>query len=289
MGLVRMARPIQLLLVCFVYGMGVLLAVARGAPLDVLLVVVGLTALVPATLSVHYINEYADHETDALTDRTPYSGGSGALTALNLPRSVPLTWAVVTAGLSLATAVAAAVIGLAVPVTAIGILAAIVVLGWLYSVGLRLAWNGLGELDNAVIGGVLLPLFGVAMVAGTVSLGAVLAVLPFGVAVFLNLLATTWPDRTADATVGKKTLATRWSRDRLRVVYAAAIGLFVALVVAFWGSPLPVPVAAGSLGIAPAFVYAFRTYTVRESPAPTVAAMVALAIVQTAGWAWLVV
>lgn len=283
-----MARPAQLLLICAVYGMGVLLGMARGAEFDRLLVVAGLMALVPTALSVHYANEYADHETDALTNRTPYSGGSGALDDLNLGRHVPRAAAGWAAAISVTVVVLAALSGVGFGVTAVALLAAILLLGWGYSVGPRFAWNGLGELDNALVGGVLLPLYGAAVVVDGVTPGAVFAVLPFGIAVFVNLLATTWPDRRADATVGKETLATRLSSARLRVVYGGAVAVYLLLVVAFWGGPLPAPVAAASLGIAPAFVYGFRSYTRRESPAPTVAAMVGLATVQTAGWAWLV-
>jgi 1,4-dihydroxy-2-naphthoate octaprenyltransferase len=287
-GLYRMARPAQLSVICLVYGMGVLLGLAHGTPADGVDIIVGFAALFPAALSVHFVNEYADYETDMLTERTPFSGGSGALTELPLPRRLPRDAARITVGLSLAVVVLAELGGVGLSRTALSLLGSILVLGWWYSVGPKFAWNGLGELDNALVGGVLLPLYGVAIVAGTVSLTGLLAVLPFGVAVFVNLLATTWPDRAADAAVEKETLATRWAPRRLRGLYTAALVVYVVLVLGLWGGPLPLPVAVASLVTVPLFGYGLATYTRRESPAPTVVAMVTLAVAQTAGWLWLV-
>lgn len=95
---------------------------------------------------------------------------------------------------------------------------------------------------------------------------------PFGFAVFCNLLATRWPDREADATVGKRTLATRWSRSRLRTAYAAGmIGIVgsAGLLWVFerasrscWHSPIAAGVSVG-----------YTSYTSQRSPGPTAAAM----------------
>jgi 1,4-dihydroxy-2-naphthoate octaprenyltransferase len=284
-ALVRMSRPAQLSLIVLVYGLGVLLALARGAEAAPGTVVLGFLALLPAALSVHYVNEYADFETDALSEGTPFSGGSGALQNSRLTRSFARDAAVVTVLLVPVVLLLGAVADVRLPSPALALLAAILLLGWGYSVGPAFAWNGLGELANALVGGVLLPLFGVAVTAGGVSLPAVLAVLPFGIVLFCNLLATHWPDRDADAAVGKETLATRWSRRRLRVAYGAAVVLYVAFVALLWGDPLPFPVAFASAMVVPHLLWGFSQYTVRESPAPTVGAMASLATLQTIGWA----
>jgi 1,4-dihydroxy-2-naphthoate octaprenyltransferase len=70
------------------------------------------------------------------------------------------------------------------------------------------------------------------------------------VLVFLNLLATQWPDRQADALAGKRTLSVRWNARRLQALYAAGTVAFVALSLAV-GSPvatiiaLPLVIAGG--------------------------------------------
>lgn len=284
-ALVRMSRPAQLSMICLVYGLGVLLALARGASGAVGPILLGFVALLPTSLSVHYINEYADFETDALTDGTPFSGGSGALQNSQLSRSFARDATVVTGLLVPVVLLLGAAVGVFLSTTALVLLAGILLLGWGYSVGPAFAWNGLGEVDNALVGGVLLPLYGAAATAGSVSMTAVLAVLPFGVVLFCNLLATHWPDREADAAVGKQTLATRWPRRRLKAAYGAAFALYVALVAVFWGGPLPFPVAVASAMVIPHFLWAFVEYTRRTSPAPTVGAMASLATLQTIAWA----
>jgi 1,4-dihydroxy-2-naphthoate octaprenyltransferase len=264
------------------------MALGRGATVEPASVGIGLAALLPVAASVHYVNEYADAETDALTDRTPFSGGSGALTETGLPRRLALRAAIASGTLGV-TLIVWPVIPLGgEPLSTVhaALLVGILVLGWQYSVGpLRLAWNGLGEVTNAVLGGVVLPLYGFAVVTGRVTLDAALATAPFAFVVLVNLLETQWPDRRADAAVGKRTLATRWSPGRLRAAYGlgslAAAGSAVALA----GRVIPVVVAAGTLVPLFGLVPGYRRFTRREEPFPAVMAMVATAALTTAAWA----
>ena len=284
-----MSRPSQLALIGGVYALGATVGVAHGGTVAVEPIVgVGLP-LLALSASVHYVNEYADYETDHLTDRTRFSGGSGALVGTDLPRSLPLRAAVVSlaAGVGLA---ATARLAVPVPDAVLVLLAAIVVLGWGYSVGPRFAWRGLGEVDNSLLGGLLLPLVGYATVTGTVTLEAALAFVPFTLLVFCNLLATQWPDREADGIVGKRTLAVRWEPGRLRTTYwlvaAASLGSLATL---WWFGVLPTVVALASLLVVPLVGWGGHVLTRQRSPFPSVAAMVSLAALQLAGWYWLAV
>jgi 1,4-dihydroxy-2-naphthoate octaprenyltransferase len=279
-----MSRPDQLLLISLVYAMGSAIALARGAAFDPTVAGTGLLALLLVSASVHYANEYADYFADYLAVRTPFSGGSGALQRTGLPRSVARRGAIV--AFFLGTGVALVGLGRGYPPEALAVLAGIAVLGWAYSVGPALAWRGLGELDNALLGGIALPAYGVAVQAGTVAAGVVLACFPFFVLVFLNLLATTWADREADGAVGKRTLATRWSAGRLRTVYFFGVGVWVASLLALRGSVLPDAVVLASLPAAPFLAWGVAWYTRERSPFPSVAAMVLAAIGGTAAWLW---
>jgi len=100
----RMARPTHLLLIAFVYLLGATMAMALGAAFDAQLLIVGLVVLLLVSSSVHYANEYADYETDALTQRTLFSRGSGALPGSTVPRRVALRagWVGLAAGSTLA-------------------------------------------------------------------------------------------------------------------------------------------------------------------------------------------
>ncbi|SEV91007.1 prenyltransferase [Halobacterium jilantaiense] len=278
----KAARPAQLLLIGLVYAMGASLAFAETGRFPVRAHAVGLAAMALVAASVHYANEYADAETDRLTDRTPFSGGSGALPRTGLSRRVALAAGAV--ALAAGVGLVAATAGSVLPWLSVCLLAAVAVLGWQYSVGpLAFAWRGLGELVNAVLGGLLLPVYAVSVATGRVTLPAVAACLPFAVVVFLNLLDTTWPDRRADAAVGKRTLATRWSTNRLRGTYWSGVVAFAAATVAL-ADTLPSAVWLATVGVLPVLAYAGSRYTTARSPAPTVAAMVALAVAQTAAW-----
>jgi 1,4-dihydroxy-2-naphthoate octaprenyltransferase len=278
-ALAGMARLDQLALVCVVYAMGVLLGLdgpAATAPSPAGNVLPGLAALLAVALPVHYANEYADYETDALTTPTEFSGGSGALHATGLDRAFAGRALAAATGVAALALLAGAVAGL--PANALALLVVILAAGVAYSLGPRLAWRGLGELTNALLGGLLLPLYGVAVTGSTVGLAEVSTFLPFTAVVFANLLATQWPDRRADAHVGKRTLAVSQSTRTLRALYATAallagVGLFALAGV----GAVPLALLALATPTAVLLVVGARRYGRTDSPAVTVYAMVALA------------
>lgn len=285
-ALYPMARPSHIALILFVNAIGSLAALAGGAVLTATAASSATFVLVLTAASVHYLNEWADHQTDALTDRTPFSGGSGTLPRTGLPRGLALGAALATAAAGSSAALVALLAGW-LPVAAVVLLALGGLLGWAYSAPpIALGWRGLGELDNAIAGGLVLPLFGYAAIAGEITLVVAVAFLPFAALDFSNLLATTWPDRRADAAVGKRTLATRWTIGRLRLAHALgdalSVGLLMALTVA---GAIPLPVGLAGLAAMPLIAWGFLRYARQQSPAPTVAAMLALAFLLFVGWA----
>jgi 1,4-dihydroxy-2-naphthoate octaprenyltransferase len=157
--------------------------------------------------------------------------------------------------------------------------------GWAYSVGpFPLAWHGVGEAVNATVGGMLLPLYGVAIAGGPIDVQAVAAFVPLTLVVGANLLATTWPDRAADASVGKRTLATRWTPGRLRRLYRLVAGGAVIVLVLQAAGALPLVVALAGLTCVPFLLAGLWTYTRAESAFTTVAAMVWLVAAQLVAW-----
>ncbi len=279
-----MSRPTQLLLIAFVYLFGSIIALADGASLEVSTFWIGLFVLIPLSASIHYANEYADFETDTLTNRTLFSGGSGALQNSGLPRIIALraAWGAVSVGSLMALI---AIVRGNLSALSLGILLIGTLLGWMYSLKpLALGWRGLGELDNAVLGGVLLPLYGYVVQAGKFEAWVIVALLPFGGAVFINLLATTWPDRAADLQVGKRTLATRMPTGYLRVLYWSFALAIVISVILLLHRVLPVEVVFGSLLISPVLLWGGLRYTRQHSPFPTATAMVLLLAAQFVGW-----
>ena len=293
------SRPSQLALVVLVYALGVGMA-STGSPLVVHgpgpagqsvaalgpRVALGALALLPVTVAVHYANEFADADTDALAERTPFSGGSGALAVTGLPASFLGRATAVMTAVAVALLAWAALTG-ALPSRATALLAAILVAGLAYSLPpVALVRRGVGEVVNAALGGVLLPVYGVAVV-GRPTLTAWLAVLPFAGLVGCNLLATHWPDREADRAVGKRTLAVRWPATRIRRVYVLLAVTSLAVATVLWvDGVFPDAVALAYLVPVPLLVWGWRTLTRQRSPLPAVLAMVALAVASTAAWWW---
>lgn len=283
-GIFKMSRPAQLLAIILVYLYGSIVAWAHDAAINLNAFAFGLLVVLPISASIHLTNEYADSETDALTRRTPFSGGSGALQDFDLsPRA-----ALISAWLALLVGIILTVLGFTSGIlspTAVVALFAGAFMGWMYSLRpLALAWRGWGELDNALLGGVALPLYAYLVQSGELDPWVILIFIPFGLLVFVNLLATTWADRDADEAVGKFTLATRWKPARLRWVYlAVAVSTFVYLGI-FNMHLYPQVVTLASLLVLPVLLWGFSAYTRQHSPFPTVAAMAIFLLIQIAAW-----
>lgn len=283
-GFWAMSRPAQVLSVIMVTLTGAFIARGMYGGFDGAALIWSLIALLPVTFSIHYANEYADFETDSLTQPTAFSGGSGALPAGLLPRS----WALHAAWLMLILGLSLGLIGVMLRLlspAAFFILMIGAVGGWMYSLPpLKLAWRGWGELDNALLGGMALPVYGYATQTGSIDLTIILISLPFTTLVFINLLATTWADRDADAAAGKFTLATQLSIKKLRMIYLSAAGFSVALIFVLGCWLLPKEILLGMLIVTPMIGWGALTYTRIHSPHPTVLTMVAMLVIQMLAW-----
>lgn len=275
-----MARPLIMLSVILVYIAGIIMAYAQGYALAPMPIAWGFTALMLVSLSIHYTNEYADVETDALTRKTLYSGGSGVLPGGTVPRQLAMQAAWITMLLGVGVGLVALLYGY-LPLVSFILLLLGTAGGWMYSLPpLKLAWRGWGEVDNALLGGLLLPLYAYTSLSQRLDVNMVIGLIPLTLLVFLNLLATTWADREADQQVGKFTLATFVPLPRLRLLYTLVlISAYLCLFLC-----LPREVMMGSLFALPVSLWGWRTYTRLHSPYPTSNAMLVLLIGQMAAW-----
>jgi 1,4-dihydroxy-2-naphthoate octaprenyltransferase len=272
-ALLAMARPSQLGLILLVFATGILIAVWRVGTADIAGVLVGAGLLIPAGVAVHWANEAADARTDALTARTPFSGGSGALARSGIDPGVLTRWSIVLAAAVLAGALAAIASG-RLPIGGGLLLMAGVVGGMAYSMApVALMRRGAGEPVNAVLGGLLLPLYGVASAAGRVEVLDILAFVPFACIAFCSVMATAWPDRIADGATGKRTLQVRLQPGRLRAIYTASVLAWaMTLAISTWTAAIPFGFVVFS--ILPSVWLGWAWYTRRRSPGPSVASMV---------------
>lgn len=286
-ALFRMTRPAQLLLVTIVGAVGASMAIATGHHVDGGAAVLAGVALIACWASLHLTNEWVDSEVDRLISvagtRTRFSGGSVAIPGEDVPRSWPAIGAVIFGVVGIGLTLIAWGVG-ALPDVGVWLQGVTLVLGYAYSLPpFKLAWRGLGEIANAAVGGLVLPLYGYAAVAGTLMSLAALAFVPFGCLVFANLIATQWPDRLPDAAVGKRSLAVRLSPSALQQLYLLSAAGAYAVALGLTGLIPNLVVRATLLGV-PFSVLGAATITRWHSPFPAVAAMVIVAIAQLLAW-----
>ena len=284
MGLWGMSRPLVMISNIMTWLLGVAIASGRGFSLEADRITLSFITTIMVSASIHYMNEYADHETDALTVRTLYSGGSGVLPS-----------GLVARGLALKAAWASLFVGVLVQFSAVlyGVhswSASMVLLigavgGWMYSLPpLRLGWRGWGEIVNALLGSNLLPFYGFVTASGSFDLKILLACLPVTLIAFTNLLAVTWPDRSSDEIVGKMTLATRWTPKRLRMTYRIAVIASFTSLILLKGWILPKEIILSSLPALPLLIWGAKTYTRNEISTATVYGMIVMIAAQTITW-----
>jgi 1,4-dihydroxy-2-naphthoate octaprenyltransferase len=264
--------------------LGVATASGRGFNLEVNRVSLSFITTILVSASIHFTNEFADYETDGLTTRTLYSGGSGVLPKGMIPRNLAkkAAWASLFIGLSVQ--IYSILIG-SHPLSALPVLLLGAAGGWMYSLPpLKLGWRGWGEVENALLGSNLLPFYGYVTTSGSFDITIMLAYLPVTLIAFVNLLAVTWPDRSSDELVGKRTLATCWPPRRLRIVYRIAVIASYTSLILLEGWILPKEIIFSSLLALPLLIWGAHTFTRNTISVATVYGMVVMMSAQTIAW-----
>lgn len=215
-------------------ALGTSIAVHLGARFELVAYVFAQLTITAFHLMTHYANDYFDRAADVRSERTPYSGGSGALVDGSLDPRVARTAAVVCASIGCAGTLALALVARAPIAAWLGL--AIGALAWAYSAPpMRLLARGLGEVDTALVVAVLVPLC--AFAAQVPPLGgfaiAVVTTLPAAAAIFAMMLAVEYPDLASDAVGGKRNLVVRAGPRRARAFgISAVIAAYVAIGIA---------------------------------------------------------
>lgn len=234
-------RPAFLSVTLVAVLLGLASAHADGVPLHPATALVTLLFALVAHAGANVINDYHDRENDALNSERifPFTGGSrliqnGVLTPAAMARlGYGLLISVIPAGLWL-TAHSAAGLML------IGLLGLLI--AWAYSAPpLRLASRGLGEF--AIVAGWLLVIVGSDYVQRQAFAALPLAAgLGYALLVANILYINQFPDATADAAAGKRTVVVRLGRRCARAGYLV-IALLAALCapLGVWLGVLPAP------------------------------------------------
>ena len=284
-AMLRMGRPLILPGGILAYGLGAAMGYWQHGTFHWGLAAVGLVVTEVTNLVAHYADEYADVDTDTLTRRTWFSGGSGVLPAGLLPPAWALRAAIVLATLSVALTALLIAIGLLSPHVA-WIVGLGLVGGWFYSMPpLQLERRGLGELDNALLGGILMPLMGYTVQTGRPTWTAVLALLPIFLLVLVNLLGVHWADREADRAVGKRSLVVLAGRHVRLLHHLLVVAAYLLVLLLGLAAPvLPLPVTVALLSTLPLSLWATATFARSASTLPSALAMSLSIAAAAAGW-----
>ena len=282
-ALIRLGRPFILPGGILAYALGAAMGYAQEGVFHWGRAAAGLLVTIAANLVAHYADEYADVDTDTVTQRSWFSGGSGVLPA----GTVPPVWALRMAWVMLVFAAFLMLWfvgnGTLTPhviwIVALGVLG-----GWFYSMPpLALERRGLGELVNAAIGAFLMPLMGYTVQTGAPSWRAVTALIPMFFIVTAALLAVPWADRKADAAVGKRSLVVV-AGGYTPLLYYGSILLTFLFTLLLTGTLLPAPVSAAVLLTLPITLWAALRFMRQDSPVPSSLAMAVTIAAAAAGW-----
>jgi 1,4-dihydroxy-2-naphthoate octaprenyltransferase len=246
LAFLKLSRAYFLPMSALPYFLGVGLARHDDLTLDTGLLWGGLAVQLLVQLSVSFLNDYWDIETDRINqNRTPLSGGSGELTTGVLHPRVGLLTGIILQGLALIVALIIGVSGVSWAV-----LAAAIFLTQVYTMPpIKLCYRGLGEISAGAVSALIVPAWAYALQADALTIDVLwvgVALLPFLMGMLIGIAT---PDIAADARVGKNTLPVIVGEANVAQLYAAVIGVGYVLVLmvipppALFGVFLSVPLA----------------------------------------------
>jgi 1,4-dihydroxy-2-naphthoate octaprenyltransferase len=249
----RLSRPLFLLGAALVYALGAGIARYLGVEINWGVYLLGQAWITLLQLSTHYLNEYFDAPADLENpNRTPFSGGSGAIGPGKLQRSTALALAA-----GCLTAVASLTVLLisqgALSSTTLFIMVLIFMGAFFYSVPpVRLASTGYGELTTSIIVANLLPALAFLLQTGELHRLLAMSTFPLTALHLAMMLAFELPDYVNDLKYDKNTLMVRLGWQRGMTMHNALIlsaYLLLALAVSFglpfsiaWPSFLTFPI-----------------------------------------------
>lgn len=256
--IILLSRPLFLLGGALVYTLGVGIARYLGAQIDWGFYIFGQVYVTTMQLSAQYLNEYFDAPADqANPNRTPFSGGSGAVGEGRLSRETVM-WAALTS-LTILASLTVVLISV-VPVSPL--LITIVILAFLgsffYSAPpIKFAHSGYGELTTSILVANVVPIFAFVLQYGELHRLLVMSTFPLTTLHLAMMIVFEFPDYLNDFKFEKYTLLVRVGWERGMVLHnililtgflllglAATFGLPIAIVL-----PALIPLPLGLLQI----------------------------------------
>lgn len=210
---IQLTRPVFLLGGALLYALGAAIVHTAGARIDGGRYALGQLMVTSIQAMTHYANEYFDREPDRLvgSNRTWFSGGSGALVAGRLSPQVALRAARACGAVALVAISVTAAISPAASLIGAGALLG----GWFYSAPpIRTSARGFGELGTAAIVSFLVPSTAALIQGRAIDSTLIAIALPLALINLAMQLSFELPDLDADRATGKWTLAVRLGSPR---------------------------------------------------------------------------
>jgi 1,4-dihydroxy-2-naphthoate octaprenyltransferase len=242
-----MSRPLFLLGGALVYALGAGVARFLGVETNWGYYLLGQLYVSVMQLSAHYLNEYFDAPADSQNpNRTPFSGGSGAVGDGKLARNAALL-----AALTTLTILASLTVLIIEFVQVDGLLVLIIGLAFLgsffYSAPpIQLVRSGYGELSTSIVVASLVPLFAFILQYGEFHRLIAMSTFPLLALHMAMILAFEFPDYATDLKFNKRTLLVRLGWERGMVLHNTLIlgGFLLIGIAASFGLPLPIALPA---------------------------------------------
>lgn len=207
---IRLSRPHFLLGGILLYGLGAGIARYLGTPIDWGLYFLGQAWITLLQLSTQYLNEYFDAPADIKNpNRTPFTGGSGAIGPGKLTRSTALYASIVCLTIVASTTVLLIRYGGLSP-AAVLVMVLIFLGAFFYAVPpVRLEASGYGELTTSILVANLVPALALLIQTGDLHRLLAMSTFPLTLLHLAMLLAFELPDYATDMKFDKNTLLVR--------------------------------------------------------------------------------
>jgi 1,4-dihydroxy-2-naphthoate octaprenyltransferase len=236
----RLARPHFLIGAALLYALGVGIARYLGTQVDWEAYLLGQAWVSLLQLSTHFLNEYYDAPADtANPNRTPFSGGSGAVGPGKLTRSTALISAA--ACLTVVASLTVLLISRGYLSPAAQLIMFLAFLGsFFYSAPpVRLASSGYGELVTSILVANLVPAFAFLLQTGELHRLVAMATFPLTALHLAMMMSFELPDYASDIKYDKQTLMVRmnWQNGMQLHNLLILIAFFLLGLAAVFGLP----------------------------------------------------
>ena len=207
---IRLTRPLFIIGVVILYALGVGIANYLGISINWVVYVFGQLWVILLQLSTQYLNEYFNATADSENqNRTPITGGSGALGTEKLPRRTALM-AAYTCLAFLASLTVVMISRVTLTPTALLIMGFALLGSLTYSTPpLKLEGSGYGELMVSIIVAFTLPAYAFILQTGELHRLVAMSAFPLTVMHLAMLLAFELPDYANDIKFRKRTIMVR--------------------------------------------------------------------------------